>query len=264
MPAFLIVDGGPGPTFEDQQLQTGAISVPSGGTVALDSLVATAAAGDAVGGGLRRADTAERRHHLPMAIQRAKPPRATSPLLVISNASAANAGTYVCIATNASGSTASNPATVAIATSPAALANPGRLINLSVLSNIQGSLGMGFVNGGAGTSGLQSLLVRGIGPSIGPGTLFNIPGVMPDPSLTVTQQSNQTAVATNTGWGTLSGNAAAVMAADSATGAFALTNTSSLDSAVVVNCPEWGEGIPPLSLAEQIGGQRVRPHRSLR
>jgi hypothetical protein len=111
--------------------------------------------------------------------------------------------------------------------------NGGRLINLSVLSNIHGSLSMGFVVGGNG-SGPESLLIRGVGPSIGPGSAFNVPGVITDPNLTVVQQNNDAVVATNAGWGV---NQAAVTAADTATGAFPLTNPASLDSAVVVSLP---------------------------
>ena len=112
-----------------------------------------------------------------------------------------------------------------------------RLINLSMLSNIQGSLSMGFVIGGIGTSGSESLLIRGVGPSIGPGTPFNVPGVMLDPTLTVYQQSPSTTIAANAGWGSPASNAQTVEAADAATGAFPLTITSSLDSAVELNLP---------------------------
>jgi hypothetical protein len=105
-----------------------------------------------------------------------------------------------------------------------------------VLSEIQGSLSMGFVIGGSGTSGLEKLLIRGVGPSIGPGTAFNVGGVLPDPTLTVLQQSNGAQVAADTnGWGNSSANITAVGAADTATGAFALTNTQSLDAAVVAS-----------------------------
>ena len=160
------------------------------------------------------------------------------PVLVVGNASLANAGSYTLTATNSGGTATSSPATLTVSSTT----NPGRLINLSILSYIQGSLSMGFVTGGAGTGGLEPLLIRGVGPSIGPGTAFAVPGVMTDPTLTVVQQSNHTTVASNSGWGTPAGNATAVQTADAATGAFALTNTSSLDSAVVANLPGVGGG----------------------
>jgi hypothetical protein len=163
---------------------------------------------------------------------------ATEPTLLIVGASSADAGSYACVAANAAGTVTCLAATLSLVTT----ANPGRLINLSVLSDIQGSLSMGFVSGGVGTSGFEPLLIRGVGPSIGPGTAFNVPGVMTDPTLTVLRQTNHMAVASNSGWGTPTSNATAVETADAATGAFALTNTSSLDSAVLVNLPSVAGG----------------------
>jgi len=153
---------------------------------------------------------------------------ATNSTLLIQNLSAANAGSYSCVVSNASGSTLSSTAFLTVA----ATANPGRLINLSILSNIQGSLSMGFVIGGSGTSGSENLLIRATGPAL---TAFGSSGVMPDPTLTVYQQVPSTKISANAGWGTPASNATAVQAADAATGAFALTNTTSLDSAVVLN-----------------------------
>ena len=123
----------------------------------------------------------------------------------------------------------------------ASLTTP-RLVNLSMLSNINGSLSMGFVIGGAGTSGNENLLIRAVGPSIGPGTVFNVGGVMPDPTLTVVQQTNNSTSGKNSGWGTPSSNVAPVQAADTATGAFPLTVTTSLDSALVASLPPVSGG----------------------
>jgi len=158
---------------------------------------------------------------------------ATGASLVINNADSAKAGTYYALASNSAGSTYSTPASLTLTST----SNPGRLTNLSILSKIQGSLSMGFVTGGAGTSGSQSLLIRSVGPSL---TGFGITsGYLPDPVLTVIQQSNQAVVATDTGWGS---NQTAVTAADSATGAFALSNPASLDSALVASLPSVGGG----------------------
>jgi len=151
---------------------------------------------------------------------------ATSAQLVLNAVTAAQAGGYYVTATNSAGTVSS----VSGALTVSAAANPGRLVNLSILSSIQGSLSMGFVSGGAGTSGSQSLLIRAEGPSIGPGTIFGVAGVMTDPTLKVVQQNTGGTVAANAGWGS---NSAAVTAADNATGAFALTNLASLDSALV-------------------------------
>jgi hypothetical protein len=70
------------------------------------------------------------------------------------------------------------------------------------------------------------VLVRGTGPAL---TAFGVTGVLPDPALTLYQGSS--VVATNSGWGS---NAAQITAEDSALGAFALTNTSSKDSALYI------------------------------
>ena len=92
---------------------------------------------------------------------------------------------------------------------------------------------MGFVIGGAGTSGLgRNVLIRGIGPALAGFGMTS--GYITDPNLVVVQQNNHAMVAANSGWGA---NLAALTAADNATGAFALTNPGSLDSAVVISLP---------------------------
>ena len=153
---------------------------------------------------------------------------ATNSRLVISNATAANVGIYTCIVTNAGASTISNAATLAITPT----ANPGRLINLSVNTTAGKNqvLTVGFVIGGAGTSGSESLLIRATGPALVP---FGVTGIVADPTLTVF--SGQTAVASNDNWGTPTSNQTAVTIADSATGAFPLTNSASLDAALVLS-----------------------------
>ena len=159
---------------------------------------------------------------------------ATGSRLLLSGAGALG-GSYTCTVVNGSGSVTSDPAMLTTVST----ANPGRLVNLSMLSNINGSLSMGFVIGGAGTSGNENLLIRAVGPSIGPGTVFNVGGILPDPTLTVVQQTNNTISFKNAGWGA---NQASVAAADSATGAFALTDPTTKDSALVQNLPAVGGG----------------------
>lgn len=161
---------------------------------------------------------------------------ATSAILELSNVSSATAGTYSCLVSNASGSTLSNAAAVAVTTTT----DPGRLINLSTLA-VAGSgsqlLTVGFFTGGAGTTGSQPLLIQALGPVMA--TLV-APGakVMPDPQLHVF--SGQTVIASNAGWGTPTSNQQAVTAADAATGATALPNPASKDSATVVALPPGG------------------------
>jgi BspA type Leucine rich repeat region (6 copies)/Immunoglobulin domain len=152
-------------------------------------------------------------------------PGAVSPTYTVPYATASTAGAYTVTVTNAGGTITSNPASLTITT------NPGRIINLSVLSmDGPGSqlLTVGFVSGGSGTTGSQNLLIRGSGPTL---TAFSVTNVLPDPTLTVF--SGQTAVATNDNWGSSPANITAVNAADTATGAFAFSATTSLDAAVV-------------------------------
>ncbi len=104
-----------------------------------------------------------------------------------------------------------------------------RLVNLSCRAGVgtgANILIVGFVSGGIGTTGTQAVLVRGTGPAL---SAFGVAGVLPDPALTIFQGSG--VVAANTGWGT---NAAQITAEDSALGAFALTDTTSRDSALYI------------------------------
>ena len=154
---------------------------------------------------------------------------ATSSSFTIPSATSANEGLYTVIITNNSGSVTSKPALLTVL-------NPGRLTNLSVLSlDGPGSqlLTIGFVSGGLNTTGSQNLLIRASGPTIG-ASPFNVPNVLTDPTLTVFNSST-VAVSTNDNWGTPASNANAVIAANAATGAFALTATTSLDAAVVTS-----------------------------
>jgi hypothetical protein len=156
---------------------------------------------------------------------------ATDPVLLLMDA-AASAGSYTCVAANSAGSTTSSAAVVSITSTT----NPGRLTNISCRAQV-GTGGnvmiAGFVVGGGGTSGSQSVLVRGTGPTLGVAP-FNIPGVLGDPELTLTNVSvsPSSVVTTNTGWG---GNAAIKTAAASV-GAFSWSSTS-VDSAVFESLP---------------------------
>ncbi len=108
-------------------------------------------------------------------------------------------------------------------------ADPGtpatRLINVSAraFSGTGASvLAAGFVIGGNGT---DTLLIRGIGPAL---TQFSVGGVLVTPQITLVD-SNNVAVATNSGWG----GGAALVAAFSRVGAFQLP-ANSADSAMLV------------------------------
>jgi streptogramin lyase len=97
-----------------------------------------------------------------------------------------------------------------------------RLVNVSVLKHLGTGLTVGFVIGGLES---KTVLVRAVGPTLA-GAPFNVPGVVADPQLTLF--SGQTSIGTNNNWG----GTAALTAAFSQVGAFALPATS-LDAALV-------------------------------
>ncbi len=152
---------------------------------------------------------------------------ATSSTLLLTGATAANAGAYTCTATNSTGSVTSSPATLAVV----ATANPGRLINLSCRAGVgTGSnvLIVGFAVGGNGTSGTEPLLVRASGPALVP---FGVSGTLPDPKLQLFSGSTQ--LAANSGWG----GSAAIASTAAAVGAFAWSSATSNDAALLAAEP---------------------------
>jgi len=157
---------------------------------------------------------------------------ATSSRLVFTGATAANAGFYYCSASNAGGTTSSTAATLTVTTTT----NPGRIGNLSVLSNFTAGqlLTIGFVSGGTGTTGPQSLLIRTTGPSLA--AIAGLSGTMADPQFQAQPLGQSTIVAANDNWGTPVANQTQVLAADAATGAFALL-AGSTDAATVAQLP---------------------------
>jgi cyclophilin family peptidyl-prolyl cis-trans isomerase len=149
---------------------------------------------------------------------------ATGPRLVIGSASAASAGSYTCVVSTGGGTLTSNSALLSLSSG-----TPGHLINLSVLTTdiTPGqSLTLGFVIGGA--TGKESVLLRAAGPAL---AAFGLSSLLPDPQLTLFNAAS-TPLASNAGWSSTPGNQTAVNAADTATGAFALS-PGSLDSAMV-------------------------------
>jgi sugar lactone lactonase YvrE len=155
---------------------------------------------------------------------------ATNGTLSIADASVAQSGGYICSATNPLG-TAYASAVLAVDDS----SDPGRLINLSCRSYVGPGLDTliaGFVVGGVGVTGSQSLLLRASGPAL---EQLGYPGTLPDPSLMLTFPSGGV-IASNSGWG---GNPAiASMAAQ--VGAFSWDSASSHDSALLSSLPAGG------------------------
>ena len=150
----------------------------------------------------------------------------TSAILVINGVTPADSGSYTCTATSPNGSTTSNPAVLKVVD----IQDVGRLTNVSARADVgtgNNALITGFVVGGSQASGTENLLVRASGPSL---ASLGLSGVLPDPQLVLTPVGAPNPVPKIvTGWS--SDPLVAITAAD--VGAFAWTNTSSLDSATV-------------------------------
>ena len=103
-----------------------------------------------------------------------------------------------------------------------------RLINLSVLKqiNVGEILTAGFVIAGSAT---KNVLIRAVGPALG-GAPFNIPGVMADPQLVLYQSGVVAPLTSNNDWG----GGTALATAFASVGAFAFSNATSKDAALLV------------------------------
>ncbi len=158
---------------------------------------------------------------------------ATSPLLSLTNLSSANTGNYTVSITSAVASAVSSPATLTLSTALTKLGN----ISTRGTTGAGGaqSLIAGFVVTGPANQTRQ-MLIRVIGPGLAAAP-FNVSGFLADPRLEVYgSASSSVPILTNDNWGTQTGGAAAVTAIQQAatrSGAFALTNTASLDAAVL-------------------------------
>jgi hypothetical protein len=153
---------------------------------------------------------------------------ATGPTLLLTGASNLNAGTYTCVVSNANSSVTSNGVQLNTVLNPS---SPGRLGNLSVLTqagNGSKPLTVGFEVGGAGTSGTQTLLIRGDGPLLAAAP-FSKSGTLASPVIDLFASGSSTVLAANSGW---SANQAAVTTAEANTYAYPLA-TGSLDAAMV-------------------------------
>jgi hypothetical protein len=171
-------------------------------------------------------------------------PGATGPTLLISGASSNSAGSYTCISSNSTGSTTSAVATLAVSSTP----DIGRLVNISCRAEV-GTGGniliAGFVVGGGGTSGSESVLARASGPALVP---FGVAGTLADPQLQL--DSGSTVLGTNDGWA----GDSSVSAAAASLGAFSWSNPASHDAALLQLLPE---GAYTVSVSGQSGDTGV-------
>jgi len=131
-------------------------------------------------------------------------------------------GVYVII-TVRSGSIGTGGANTGGTTTPATL----KPVNVSTLTLCPagGAVTAGFVLEGAGS---QQVLIRAVGPTL---RIFNVGGPLANPKLTVNK--GQSVIGTNDDWGSDPVKAAALTAAFTASGAFALP-AGSRDAAVLV------------------------------
>lgn len=167
---------------------------------------------------------------------------ATSSMLVLRGATAANAGTYTCVATNSIGSTTSSAATLAIGSA----SDFGRITNLSILTNLgagEGLFTVGVAVGGAGTTGIKPLLLRAAGPALVP---LGLTGVLPDPKMQLF--SGGTATASNDNWG----GDAQLSAAFAQVGAFGYPAATSKDAAIFM--PTLASGQYTVQISDAGGG----------
>jgi outer membrane protein assembly factor BamB/subtilisin family serine protease len=153
---------------------------------------------------------------------------AVSSTYTVTAASASDAGTYTVTVMANSGSVTSSAVTVTVSSGAPA---PGKLVNLSARANV-GTGGniliAGFVIQGTGN---KDVVLRGVGPTLGLAP-FNVPGALAAPQLTLIGSATGQTITSDTSWG----GSAALAAAFSEVGAFALATTSA-DSAVEVSLP---------------------------
>jgi len=210
-PATLTVTAAAGPTIASQPA---AQTVPAGSTVVFNVAASGAPA----------PSYQWQRNGSPIA-------GATSATLVLTSLTgnnAAVAGNYSVVVSNGVGSpVTSAPAALNVVATP----DVGRLINLSVLTDISAAVTnftVATVVGGAGTSGTKPILVRADGPSLG---ALGVAGTIPDPQLTLFNSSS-VAIVTNDNWGSDPTAVAALTTAMASVGAFAFTGAASKDAAV--------------------------------
>jgi hypothetical protein len=148
------------------------------------------------------------------------------PTLVIQGTTAALAGSITCTVSNSAGSVTSAAATLTMSTT----SDVGRLIDVSCRSSAgsgSAELITGFAVGGGGASSSMPVLIRASGPALIP---FNVPSPLADPELQLfSVAAGSNLLASDSGWG----GDAAISAAAATAGAFAWTDPTSLDSALV-------------------------------
>ena len=146
---------------------------------------------------------------------------ATGASFTIVGTRTSDAGSYTVSVSNSVSSVISSAATLTVKPG-----NPGRLANISIRTATAsggGTLIVGFVLGGEGTSGQSSLLTRVSGPAL---LQFGVTGTIPDPVLSLFDGGRL--IGSNDNWG----GGATLTSAASGVGAFPFPSTSR-DSALL-------------------------------
>jgi hypothetical protein len=144
--------------------------------------------------------------------------------LTINALTVADAGDYMLEVVNAGGVVRTAPATLTIPVVPGI----ARLSNLSILTTLAAgdAFTMGYVMGGAGTSGTKPLVIRAVGPSL---AQVGVTDALDDPKLELFAGTTKTTE--NDNWGGTSELAAAM----AGVGAFAFSSGTSRDAAALAS-----------------------------
>lgn len=174
---------------------------------------------------------------------------ATGSTYQISRAAIDQSGNYTVKVTGPQGNVTSSGADVVIAT--AEMMNPGRLINLSIMTQLTSptdSFTVGAVVGGSGTIGTKPLLVRAVGPSL---AAFGLDDFVPDPKLELFRGS--TPAGANDNWN----GDAAISAAMTRVGAFGLASATSHDAAFFASAFAKGDNSVKITSAPGGSGRVI-------
>jgi hypothetical protein len=137
------------------------------------------------------------------------------------------------------------------ATGPAATSAPSRIINLSInttLNSAGETFTMGYVVGGAGTSGPKPLVIRAAGPSL---ATFDLADFLADPKMELFATDSTPSMKTgeNNDWG----GGETLRVAMAAVGAFAYTGPTSKDSAAALSVVGTSNTVVVSSQATGVG-----------
>ncbi len=167
---------------------------------------------------------------------------ATKPTFTLSTVQTSDAASYTVVVANSAGSSTSNVANLEVT-----IPNPGRLINLSVLTDIAAAgddFTLGYVVGGDNTLGAKPLIIRAAGPSLG---ALGVPGTLDDPKLELFAGS--ASIGGNDNWG----GSPQFTAALAAVGAFAYTGPFSKDAATTASISTRDNSVKVSAVGSGIG-----------